>query len=127
MIENPIVFGIQLTIIGLLVVFFTLLLISLIVSTVFGRVEQWAASLGLSKREETPAPPVLEPVPEPVLEVTPSELAPELLAVITAAIGVAIDKRAKIKTIRYRRTPASTSWSVQGRTTIMASHQIKRY
>jgi hypothetical protein len=54
------------------------------------------------------------------------ELSPELVAVISAAVAVALDKKVRIKHIRYRYKEIETMWTVQGRAMIMASHTIKR-
>jgi len=120
MIEDPMAFGIQISIIGLVVVFSALSLISILIGTVLGRVDQWWEQL-LQWRTR----PAVEA--ETPAEIPAGELSPELLAAISAAIAVTIDKKVRIKAIRYRRTPAAASWSVQGRATIMASHLPKHY
>lgn len=119
MIEDPMSFGIQITIIGLIVVFISLALIAVIIGVVLGRVDEWFVQL---KRSQSKA----KEAEAPLVELPADQLSPELLAVISAAVTVAIDKKIRIKMIRYRRVPAQPTWSVQGRATIMASHTPKR-
>ena len=55
----------------------------------------------------------------------PDEVPEEIIAAITAAVAVAIDKKFKIKRIRYRSSPENV-WSKQGIATIIASHVTRR-
>ncbi len=118
MIEDPMAFGLQLTVLGLVVVFFALTLITLVVANLW-RVDHWLASRA-AKREAAMA----EVVPEPT---SSDELSPELLAVISAAVSVALDQRVRVKTVRYRRVTRGAGWSVQGRSSVMGATSLRRY
>lgn len=110
--------GVVLAVIGILVVFVALALVALVVSNL-KHVDRWA---GRAFNHQHAAPP---PQTSTLTSAPADTLPPELVAVISAAVAVAIDKRVKIKRIRYRRRPAPT-WQTQGRATIMASHVVKK-
>jgi sodium pump decarboxylase gamma subunit len=117
--QNLLIFGLQLTIIGMGVVFTALTLIIYILKLT-DRLTPWLEKFGGSGHghgSQTEAAASSE---------TPGALTPEVMAVISAAVIVAIGKRARIRRIRYRSTQPGTAWSVQGRATIMASHTVKR-
>lgn len=117
--QNLLIFGLQLTIIGMGVVYFALTLI-IYTLKLFDRLNPWLVKLGGSghghgHEEESAAPAE-----------TPGALSPEVMAAISAAIVVAVGKRARITRIRYRSATPGSAWSVQGRASIMGSHSVKR-
>jgi Na+-transporting methylmalonyl-CoA/oxaloacetate decarboxylase gamma subunit len=115
--QNLLIFGLQLTIIGMGVVFTALTLI-IYVLKLSDRLSPWLVKLGGSGHghgEEAAVPAE-----------TPGALAPEVMAAIAAAVVVAVGKRARIQRIRYRSARPGSAWSVQGRASIMASHNVKR-
>lgn len=104
-------FGAQISVTILVVIFVVAILIQGVIALLV-RFDQWLLNRASSTTtESTP--------------VSPNELSPEIIAVITAAIAETYDKKVRIKTIRYRRDAQSTSWVVQGRAAIMASHKVK--
>jgi sodium pump decarboxylase gamma subunit len=116
--NNLLIFGLQLTVIGMGVVFTALTLIFFVLK-LFDRLNPWLARFGEAEEhghEETPVAPAE----------TPGELSPEIITVISAAVVTAIGKKVRIKRIRYRTTSPGVAWSVQGRVSIMASHIVKR-
>jgi sodium pump decarboxylase gamma subunit len=118
--QNLLIFGLQLTIIGMGVVFTALTLI-IYVLKLMDRLTPWLVKLGGSgahghgHEDQAVAPTE-----------TLEGLSPEVMAAISAAVAVAIGKRARVRRIRYRSAQPGTAWSVQGRASIMASHQVKR-
>jgi Na+-transporting methylmalonyl-CoA/oxaloacetate decarboxylase gamma subunit len=52
-------------------------------------------------------------------------VSPEVVAVISAAITASLGHKIRVRRIRYR-SPSDSSWSRQGRVTIMGSHYVKR-
>ncbi len=112
--QTLLIFSLQLTIIGMGVVFFALTLI-IYVLKLADRLTPWLVKLGGTGKHGHAAP----------VE-TPDVLAPEVMAVISAAVAVAIGKRTRIRRIRYRSAQPGAAWSVQGRASIMASHNVKR-
>lgn len=116
--NNLLIFGLQLTLIGMGVVFTALTLIFFVLK-LFDRLNPWLAGFGEGDKqihEETLAGPI---------EMS-GELSPEVVAVISAAVVAAIGKNVRIRRIRYRTTSPGAAWSVQGRVSIMASHIVKR-
>lgn len=55
-------------------------------------------------------------------EAEPEGVPPEVVAAISAAVALAFGGRARVS--RIHRTPRN-DWSLQGRLTIMASHQVR--
>ncbi len=125
MAEN-LVFGLEVTFTGLVVVFTALIAVALIV-TLFQRIDR-------PQKEIPAAPPApARPAPAPVRSAsttngaaasnTDGKMSPELAAVIAAAATLAVGKKVRIQQIRYRSGPVETAWATQGRHAIMASHQ----
>ncbi len=44
-----------------------------------------------------------------------AEITPEIMAIISAAVTVALGTKARIKRIRYHRTQPGVAWSIQSR------------
>jgi Na+-transporting methylmalonyl-CoA/oxaloacetate decarboxylase gamma subunit len=121
-------FGLELTATGILVVFTALILVAVVV--------------GLFKQLDRPKPvkdsrPSQESMPSvPVSNTTQQDhgapaleggISPEVAAVIMAAVAEATTQKIRIHRIRYRsgvnaNSVAETSWSRQGRVSIMTSH-----
>jgi Na+-transporting methylmalonyl-CoA/oxaloacetate decarboxylase gamma subunit len=120
--QNLLLYGLQLTIIGMGVVFTALTLI-IYVLKLTDRLTPWLVKLGgagghghTHEHEEKVVAPTE----------TPGVLSPEVMTAIAAAVVVAVGKRARIRRIRYRSVQPGSAWSVQGRASIMASHNVKR-
>ena len=111
------IFGLQITAIGLTVVFIALALLAWILGF-FDKIDAW-----FSERQAKSAGKSVEAIMD-----TPADegISPEIIAVISAAVTVATGGRAKIKLVRYRRQAADPTWQMQGRATIMASHAITK-
>lgn len=107
---NDLIFALKISAVGLSVVFIGLILISWLV--------------GLLRFLDRPK--VLSSSSKPITTTeSASQLSPKLVAVISAAVAVSIDKRFQIKRIRYRTGPQQMTWSKQGISTIMGSHVTK--
>lgn len=117
--QNLLIFGLQLTILGMGVVFAALTLI-IYVLKLTERLTPWLEKFGGSEHGHGHQEEVAASTE------TPGALAPEVLAAISAAVVVAVGKRARITRIRYRSAQPGTAWSVQGRASIMGSHSVKR-
>ncbi len=111
--------GTQIAVVGLVVVFTALTGISIILSYFHLLDKMFDRSSAKEPKAETSAP-----APTPALS-SAGEITPELIAVISAAVAVAIEQKVQIKHIRYRRSPADQTWAIQGRATVMGSHAIK--
>lgn len=107
----------QLTATGMTVVFSGLVLLFILMS-LFQRFE--------SQSTTRSAPPVSKPEAsgEPMSPAS-GAASPEVVAVISAAVTASLGHRIRIRRIRYR-SPSGSSWSRQGRITIMGSHYVKR-
>jgi hypothetical protein len=57
---------------------------------------------------------------------SPGAISPEVMAVISAAVTVAIGKKAQIRHVRYWRARPTSAWAIQGRISIMNSHGVRR-
>lgn len=110
--------ALQLTIVGMSVVFLALTLLVLLL-TLFKRLDAQ-----LSRPKEVIDQ--IDVAKTPSIPVSTEELAPELLAAISAAVAVATTKKIRITRIRYRGERPEPAWSRQGRTAIMGSHQVRR-
>jgi Na+-transporting methylmalonyl-CoA/oxaloacetate decarboxylase gamma subunit len=106
--------GMQLMATGMVVVFSGLTILFLLM-TLFQRIERARA------QEPARAAPTPTPAPAPA----PDTIPPEIVAAVSAAAALAIDKKVRITRIQYRG-PSESTWSRQGRVTIMASHAIRR-
>lgn len=110
--------ALQLTIVGMAVVFLALTLLVLLL-TLFKRLDA-----RLSRPKEVINQMDLDKVP--TMPVSTEELAPELVAAISAAAAIATTRKIRITRIRYRGERPEPAWSRQGRTAIMGSHQVRR-
>ncbi|NUM33185.1 MAG: OadG family protein [Candidatus Brocadiae bacterium] len=113
--SEELVFAFRITVIAMTVVYISLILV--------------AGIIGLFKKLNKVS---MQPAPAHTTEVKveekyPHDLPPELLAVISAAVAVAIDKKFQIKKLRYRNAPPENNWSKQGVASIMASHAINKH
>ncbi|MDM8528069.1 OadG family protein [Anaerolineales bacterium HSG24] len=108
--------GLKITLIGMSVVFFALAVITVILSN-FDRLDQM-----ITIAPHVHAPPKREGDSIIISDEDDEVISPEIVAVISAAISVAIDKKVRIKRIRYRHK-ITDNWQAQGRTDIMGSHQ----
>lgn len=111
--------GVQIAAVGMTVVFLSLAFIAWILSY-FDRIDR----LLTYQPQPVPTEAPLTTSGAPVIK--EGEISPEIIAVISAAVAVALGEKVQIKHIRYRHQPADRMWAVQGRATIMASHAIKR-
>jgi hypothetical protein len=108
------IFGAQLSVTILVVIFIVATLLQIIIALLV-RFDQWLHR-----------PTARESTEPDSIEIPSDELSPEVIAVIAAAAAETYgEKKVRIKTIRYRRSRQRTSWVVQGRASIMASHRIK--
>lgn len=56
----------------------------------------------------------------------PEVVPPEVMAVISAAVAVALGEKARIRRVRYWRARPTSAWAIQGRISIMNSHGVRR-
>ncbi len=56
----------------------------------------------------------------------PEAVSPEVMAVISAAVAVALGEKAHIRRVRYWRARPTSAWAIQGRISIMNSHGVRR-
>ncbi len=103
--------GINLTFTGMSVVFVGLIILLMIM-----KFFQWLDARIAAPRAAAPAP---------AASATPGTLSPQDMAVISAAVAIAIGKPVRVRRIRYRRGSPESTWTRQGRITIMGSHHIK--
>lgn len=108
--EESLLIGIRLTVVGMVVVFIGLgLLMALLV--LFQRLNQGIQRPTIATQEPETLPTVFDP---------------ELVAVLSATAFVALGKRVQIRRIQYSRLQRDATWSKQGRLTIMGSHMTRR-
>jgi sodium pump decarboxylase gamma subunit len=107
--------GFKITIIGISVVFCTLILIAFLLR-LLRNVDAW---FGIKK-------PASETAPAETDIATPASdsLPPEIIVIITAAVASVMDKKHKITRIRTRRT-AQSAWLAQGRSINMSGHWVR--
>jgi sodium pump decarboxylase gamma subunit len=126
-------FGIELTITGIVVVFFALVTVALIVFG-FQRINRVQEAASSKKTTAATAPQQTEPA-KPAAEAAGAaedgKVSPEVAAVIAAAVAAATTKKVRIHRIQYRSHVSSlgaaeTSWSRQGRVSIMTSRTPRR-
>ena len=111
------IFGMQITVIGLTVVFIALALLAWILGF-FDKIDAWFTERRAKSADKSAKVALDTPAGDGI--------SPEIIAVISAAVAVATGGRAKIKLVRYRRQAADPTWQMQGRATIMASHAITK-
>lgn len=113
--------ALQLTMTGMTVVFFGLVLLSLLM-VFFQYVDRW-----LNERQEQRSNRLASHAkPKESQHQEHEALSPELVAIIAAAATEAFGKQVRVSRIRYRSGPSESTWSRQGRITIMGSHHTKR-
>ena len=109
--------GLQITVVGLVVVFVALALLAWMLSY-FDKIDTWVTQRGTKSHDKA-----VESVTDETID---KGISPEIIAVISAAVAEAIGGKTRIKHVRYRRQVADPTWQTQGRATIMASHTITR-
>lgn len=132
-VEN-LTFGLEVTLIGNLVVFSALVLVWQIMdafrTSLWGLPERLMMLIRylLTKKQKLPAPVARQVETTPVISTPPAgTISPDIVAAITAAIAVTIDKKFMITRIRYRQQPPEGAWNKHGIASIMTSHSPKRY
>lgn len=123
-------FGIELTITGIVVVFFALVTVALIVFG-FQRINRVQEAASSKKTTAATAPQQTEPANPAAEAAEDGKVSPEVAAVIAAAVAAATTKKVRIHRIQYRSHVSSlgaaeTSWSRQGRVSIMTSRTPRR-
>jgi Na+-transporting methylmalonyl-CoA/oxaloacetate decarboxylase gamma subunit len=120
--QEIIISGLQIALIGISVVFVALALVAFLVKNLD------LIDRAFSKKPAVEAAPVASPSPSspPPKLVPPVDgaMPQEVIAVISAAVAVALGEKARVTHIQ-RHQPGAT-WRVQGRSTIMSSHQVKK-
>jgi Na+-transporting methylmalonyl-CoA/oxaloacetate decarboxylase gamma subunit len=111
--------GVQLASIGILVVFLALTLVLLVINSL-----KYADRFLTRKPTPTQAHRKNQTEPQGGL-VAEDAISPEVIAVISAAVSVALEKKARIVQIRAR-SQGDGAWQRQGRATIMASHTVRK-
>ncbi len=114
--NEELMFGVQLTVTGMTVVFSGLVLL-FVLMTIFQRVDRWLLARSQST-DNTPS--ASDALPD-----HDGTVPPEIIPVIAAAVAVATGRQVRIRRIRYRARPAETSWSKEGRLTVMGSHRTR--
>ncbi len=111
--------GLQLSVIGILVVFVALTLVAVVVSNLK------YADRFLSSRLASPHQPAARPAPAAGDAPASSDaIPPEVIVVITAAVVEALGEKARVRSVRRRQS--GSTWQMQGRATIMGSHQVRK-
>ena len=110
---NNLGFGLIVTLIGMLTVFFGLVLLIGLIKLM----ENATANLGkggkkAKKQAEAPAP---APVAAPVVEEVPVADDSELIAVISAAVAMKMEERSAVTARRVRRVQNAPAWQKAGR------------
>ena len=109
---NSLIFGLLVTVIGIGIVFFGLVVLIGLVKLIS------VATSSLGKKKEPPkvAPaPAPAPLPEPVVEETAPADNSELIAAITAAIAAMLDDGGAFVVRKVRRVSTASAWSKAGR------------
>ena len=109
---NTLIFGLQVTGIGIGIVFFGLVVLIGLVKLIS------VATASMGKKKEAPAPapkPAPAPVPAPAVEEAPAEDDGALIAVITAAIAAMLDDGSAFVVRKVRRVTNTPAWSKAGR------------
>ncbi len=106
--------GLQLTVVGMGVVFFGLIAIW-VMTTVLNKMTQ--------EPEKAPAP---APAPTPAASTNPDEISPETFAIITAAVMTVVRKPIRIERVRFVSQQNSGAWAEHGREAIHGSHRIRK-
>ncbi len=104
-------FGLMVTVIGVLVVFFGLIVL-------IGLIKLMQMLTGnLGKKKEAPAPAAAPAAPAPVAEAAPavSQDNDALIAVITAAVAAMMEEGSAFTVRRVRRVSNTPAWSKSGR------------
>ncbi len=123
--------GLQLTLVGVTVVFFGLLLLVGVIS-LFRYIEQ---PKDKSQLESTPAasalpiPPAASAADEVARQIsaaTDAGVSPALVVVLAAAAHEMLGQPVRITRVRYRAGLGDQGWAQLGRVGIMAGHQVVR-
>lgn len=118
--EHPLSGGIQLTIVGMLVVFIALLAILGLLTAL-----KKFCSPNRSK-DMTPATESKTGMGGPVGASPVEGIDPQIMAAIIASVAVAVGQPARIRSVRLIRNEAGSAWSGRGRTSIQSSHQMRK-
>ena len=106
--------GIELSIVGVVVVFGALIAIMIMLGAL--------QKIGMATTAPPPAP-VAAPVVAPG---RPADLSPELVAVITAAAIAAVGQPIRVRRIRFAGTATNPTWAETGRRDIHTSHRLRK-
>ncbi len=123
--------GVQLTLVGLTVVFIGLLLLVGVVS-LFRLIEQPKDKPQAQSTATDSALPVsraisaADEVARQISAATDAGVSPTLVVVLAAAAHELLGQPVRITRVRYRATPSDQGWARLGRVGIMAGHQAVR-
>lgn len=121
------IFGAEITVIGLMVVFSALILVTLML-VVLDRLKPWLERLEKvvlhAHSHDYPEAATAEPVATPAEEMPADAVSPEIVVAISAAVALALGSQVRIKRIRYRAGQPDMTWSVHGRSRALSNRRI---
>jgi methylmalonyl-CoA carboxyltransferase large subunit len=82
------------------------------------------AAVPSAPAEPRPSGSGVQPPPKPAEPEQTSEVAPETILILSAAVAAFLGKRARIRSARLVRTAPSNAWAQQGRVFVQASHNL---
>ncbi|MCC5876444.1 MAG: OadG family protein [Candidatus Sumerlaeia bacterium] len=118
--EHTLSDGIQLTIVGMLVVFIALLAI-LGLLTALKKICSPNRSADMTPAAESKSGQGSPAVTSPV-----EGIDPQIMAAIIASVAVAVGQPARIRSVRLIRNEPGSAWSGRGRTSIQSSHRMRK-
>jgi Na+-transporting methylmalonyl-CoA/oxaloacetate decarboxylase gamma subunit len=120
--------GAQLAIVGMGIVFFSLILIWMLLAVL----QKYQQVRQTTMPAATPAPATPAPAAAPVAAPVPAapqvddDIDAETLAVIMASVMAVVRAPARISRVRFISQPASAAWAEHGRTLIHTSHRPRK-
>lgn len=117
--------ALQLTAVGMSVVFVGLTLL-VVLLTLFQRLDHWLTQSKATKQAQSDQARADQArAAAPVAGMHSEGVAPEVIVALSAAVAIGLSKKVRIHRIRYLGGQPETAWSRQGRISIMASHVTK--
>ncbi|RRR73947.1 MAG: hypothetical protein EI684_08055 [Candidatus Viridilinea halotolerans] len=116
---DPVIIAVQITIIGVIVVFAALALVALAL-VALGQLNRLPGGKKAQAQEESP---VASALPAPAAALPAGQVGPELIAVISAAASAMLGQPVRVTSIRYDSNPGADAWARRGRIAIMDSRR----